>query len=160
QSAALTQTAPASATTTPGVEFKSSVVDPLGEIIAELRGEKKPAEAAAGAGAAESGKSIDPLADVMADIKADRAKAKEKGGEAVEARAPTLPLGGDKWGRDVLKKTIKGSETSIFVGLAAAALATFLGTLFGAIAGYYGKWIDDFFNWFYSVFNSIPYLLL
>ncbi len=31
-------------------------------------------------------------------------------------RAETLPFGGDKWGRDVLKKTIKGSEVSIFVG--------------------------------------------
>ena len=75
-------------------------------------------------------------------------------------RAPTLPFGGDKWGRDVLKKTIKGSETSIFVGLAAAIVATFLGTMFGAVAGYYGKWIDDFFNWFYSVFTSMPSLLL
>src|SRR5512146_1984191 len=48
-------------------------------------------------------------ADVMADIRAKGTKA-----EAAEARASTLPLGGDKWGRDVLKKTIKGSETSIF----------------------------------------------
>ena len=39
-------------------------------------------------------------------------------------------------------------------------MATFLGTLFGAIAGYYGRWLDDIFNWFYSVFTSIPYLLL
>ena len=78
----------------------------------------------------------------MADIR--------KAGPAVAAAAPaevaraaTLPFGGDKWGRDVLKKTIKGSETSIFVGLAAALLATFLGTLFGAVAGYYGGWVDD-----------------
>ena len=93
----------------------------------------------------------------MADIRAGKGV-----GAAVkpEERKATLPLGGDKWGRDVLKKTIKGSETSIFVGLAAAAVATFLGTLFGALAGYYGKWVDDFFNWFYSVFSSIPYLLL
>ena len=60
----------------------------------------------------------------------------------------------------MLKKTIKGSETSIFVGLAAAAVAVFIGTIFGAVAGYYGKWVDDFFNWFYSIFSSIPYLLL
>ena len=100
---------------------------------------------------------VDPLADVLADIRKD---AKGKRDDIAEARAPTLPLGGDKWGRDVLKKTIKGSETSIFVGLAAAAVATLLGTLFGALAGYYGKWVDDGFNWFYSVFNSIPYLLL
>ena len=101
---------------------------------------------------------VDPLADVMADIRAG------KGGKAVpvpvEARSATLPFGGDKWGRDVVAKTIKGSETSIFVGIASALLATALGTLFGAIAGYYGRWVDDAFNWFYSVFNSIPYLLL
>jgi peptide/nickel transport system permease protein len=140
----------------PASDFKSEVVDPLADVLAELKGEKKPAPADAAA-PADTGKSVDPLADVMADIRKD---AKDKRIETAEARAPTLPLGGDKWGRDVLKKTIKGSETSIFVGLAAAAVATLLGTLFGAIAGYYGKWVDDAFNWFYSVFNSIPYLLL
>src|SRR5216117_2010411 len=97
----------------------------------------------------------DPLADVMADI-----KSKAVATVAAEARAQTLPLGGDKWGRDVLKKVIKGSETSIFVGIASAIVATFLGTTFGALAGYYGRWVDDVFNWFYSVFSSIPYLLL
>jgi peptide/nickel transport system permease protein len=77
-----------------------------------------------------------------------------------EARAGSLVFGADKWGRDVLKKVIKGTETSLLVGGAAAALATLLGTLFGAFAGYYGRWIDDLFNWLYSVFTSIPYLLL
>src|SRR5262249_35027278 len=37
-------------------------------------------------------------------------------------RAETLPFGGDKWGRDVLQKTIKGSEVSIFVGLAGSLI--------------------------------------
>jgi peptide/nickel transport system permease protein len=139
----------------PASTYQSTVVDPLADVLAELKGEKKPAEGPAGVGAADTGKSVDPLADVMADIKAGAAKA-----ETAEARAPTLPFGGDKWGRDVLKKTIKGSQTSIFVGLAAAAVAVFLGTVFGAAAGYYGSWVDDLFNWFYSVFSSIPYLLL
>lgn len=82
------------------------------------------------------------------------------GASPSQARAPTLPFGADKWGRDVLKKTLKGSQTSLFVGLAAAVVATFLGTLLGALAGYHGGRIDDFFNWLYSVFTSIPYLLL
>ena len=128
------------------------IQDPLADALAAIRGEKKPAGTEAAGGESQT---VDPLADVMADIRAKGTKA-----EAAEARAPTLPLGGDKWGRDVLKKTIKGSETSIFVGLAAAVVATFLGTVFGAAAGYYGRWIDDFFNWFYSVFTAIPYLLL
>ena len=97
----------------------------------------------------------DPLAETLVEIKRELA-----GGSAREARAATLPFGGDKWGRDVLKKAIKGTETSVFVGLLSAALAVLLGTLFGAQAGYYGGRTDDFFNWLYSVFTSIPYLLL
>jgi peptide/nickel transport system permease protein len=98
---------------------------------------------------------VDPLAEVLAEIRAASGAA-----SVAEAQAPTLVFGGDRWGRDVLKKTIKGTETSMFVGLVAAFLAAFLATVFGALAGYYGGWIDDFFNWFYSVFTSIPYLLL
>jgi peptide/nickel transport system permease protein len=97
----------------------------------------------------------DPLAADLAEI----AKGLS-GASATEKRAPTLILGGDKWGRDVLTKAIKGTETSLFVGLAAAAVATFLGTLFGALAGFRGGKVDDFFNWLYSVLTSIPYLLL
>ena len=140
----------------PASEYKTSVVDPLADVLAEIRGEKGGGAPAGAATGDDEGKTVDPLADVMADIKAGSAKSVE----VAQARAPTLAFGGDKWGRDVLKKTIKGSETSIFVGLAAAAVAVFIGTIFGAVAGYYGKWVDDFFNWFYSIFSSIPYLLL
>lgn len=97
----------------------------------------------------------DPLAADLAEI----AKG-ATGAAGSDARASTLTFGGDKWGRDVLQKTIKGAEVSLFVGLAAAVVATLLGTLTGALAGYYGRWVDDFLNWLYSVFTSIPYLLL
>jgi oligopeptide transport system permease protein len=40
----------------------------------------------------------------------------------------TLPLGGDRLGRDVLAKAVKGSEVSIFVGVMAALVATLIGT--------------------------------
>jgi len=153
-----TPAAPAAAESpVPAGEYKSSIVDPLADVIAELKG-AKPAAAPAPSAPAE-GKSVDPLADVMADIRASKGAGAAAPAPA-EARAATLPFGGDKWGRDVIAKTIKGSETSIFVGIASALVATALGTLFGAVAGYYGRWVDDAFNWFYSVFNSIPYLLL
>jgi peptide/nickel transport system permease protein len=140
---------------TPGSAFNSTVVDPLADVIAELKG-GKPADA--GAAGADDNKVVDPLADVMKDIRSDQAGA--KAGPAAEERRATLPFGGDKWGRDIIAKTIKGSETSIFVGIMSAIVATFLGTVFGALAGYYGKWVDDCFNWFYSIFSAIPYLLL
>ena len=140
----------------PASEYKSSIVDPIGDVIAQLKaGKSVPLQPGQ---PAEEEKSVDPLADVMADIRAG--KAANPDAAVVDKRAATLPFGGDKWGRDILQKTIKGSETSIFVGIAAAIVATFLGTVFGAVAGYYGRWVDDFFNWFYSVFSSIPYLLL
>ncbi len=144
----------------PAAPAAGGFVDPLADVMKEIQGAK---EAAAPAAApATEGRSVDPLADVMKDIEAG--KRAPAGGPvaattAAERRA-TLPFGADKWGRDVIAKTIKGSETSIFVGLAAALVATFIGTVLGAVAGYYGRWVDDALNWFYSVFSSIPYLLL
>jgi len=75
-------------------------------------------------------------------------------------RSETLPFGGDKWGRDVILKTIKGSEVSIFVGLSGALLAVMIGTFLGAMAGYWGGRVNDVLEWFYNVFTSIPYILL
>lgn len=75
-------------------------------------------------------------------------------------RAETLPFGGDKWGRDVIQKAVKGAEVSIFVGIVAALLATFIGTVLGAAAGYFGGKVNDVLEWFYSIFTSIPYILL
>jgi len=125
----------------------SGVADPLARILAEIRGTNP----------AASGDTdvVDPLAQVLAQIRGEYSV-----DTATDTRAPTLIFGADKWGRDVLKKALKGTETSMFVGLTAAALAVLLGTLFGALAGYFGGWIDDVFNWIYSVFTSIPYLLL
>jgi peptide/nickel transport system permease protein len=128
-------------------------LDPLADVIRELRGQN----GAASAPAADDYGIKDPLEQEMAEIRAELSKSSAS---TPEQRKATLPFGADKWGHDVLKKTIKGAETSIVVGLVAAVLATFLGTLFGALSGYYGKWVDDFFNWFYSIFTSVPYLLL
>ncbi|MBQ5941898.1 MULTISPECIES: ABC transporter permease [unclassified Massilia] len=98
---------------------------------------------------------FDPLAAELAELKAQAAAS----GPPAEKRT-TLPFGADKWGHDVIKKTIKGGETSIVVGLVAAFVAVALGTVFGAVSGFYGGLVDDLFNWFYSVFTSIPSILM
>ncbi len=100
---------------------------------------------------------FDPLA---AEVRALRAELAREHPEANAPRRATLPFGADKWGHDIVKKTIKGGETSIVVGLVAALLAVGLGTLFGAVSGFYGGLVDDFFNWFYSVFTAIPSILM
>ena len=83
-----------------------------------------------------------------------------KGPQATETRSATLPFGADKFGRDVLKKAIKGAQVSIFVGVLSALVATAIGAVLGAVAGYFRGWVDDLLEWFYSVFTSIPYILL
>ncbi|MFZ6750343.1 ABC transporter permease [Undibacterium sp. Ren11W] len=128
-------------------------LDPLGDILRQLR---KTANTEIPVLVDDYG-ITDPLAKEMAEIYTELAKT---GKASVTERLSTLPFGADKWGHDIIKKTIKGAETSIVVGLVAAFLATLLGTLFGAFSGYFGGRVDDFFNWFYSIFTSIPYLLL
>lgn len=116
-----------------------------------------PGPAAAGSAGALPVNDFDPLA---ADIRELRASLGAAVAEPAQERALSLPFGADKWGHDIVKKTIKGGETSIVVGLAAASLAVGLGTLFGAVSGFYGGVVDDFFNWFYSIFTSIPSILM
>ncbi|MBW8893593.1 MAG: ABC transporter permease [Burkholderiales bacterium] len=99
---------------------------------------------------------IDPLAPRYAEW-AERAKA-FKTDDIVKAE--TLPLGGDRLGRDVLAKVVKGAEVSIFVGLAAAAVATLIGTVLGAVSGFFGGKVGDFLEWVYNVFTAIPSILL
>ena len=99
---------------------------------------------------------VDPLAPRYAEW-AERAKA-FKTEEIV--KADTLPLGGDRLGRDVLAKVVKGAEVSIVVGLAAALVATLIGTVLGALSGFFGGKIGDLLEWVYNVFTAIPSILL
>ena len=99
---------------------------------------------------------IDPLAPKYAEW-AERAKLL---GTAESPKATTLPLGGDRLGRDVLAKAIKGSEISIFVGVMAAVVASLIGTLLGAAGGFFGGKVGDLLEWLYNVFEAIPGILL
>ena len=99
---------------------------------------------------------IDPLAPRYAEW-AERAKQFQT---TETVKRDTLPFGGDRLGRDVLAKTVKGTEISVFVGVAAALVATFIGTLLGAFGGYFGGKVGDLLEWVYNVFESIPQILL
>ncbi len=121
--------------------------DPLAEDIRAIEAEMRKGAALDMYGV------TDPLAADLAALGASTASASI-------VKRDTLPFGADKWGHDVIKKTIKGAETSIVVGLVAALLAVSLGTLFGAVSGYFGGVVDDLFNWFYSIFTSIPSILM
>jgi peptide/nickel transport system permease protein len=99
---------------------------------------------------------IDPLAPKYEEWKKRAAEIQVSS----PPRADTLPFGADRWGRDVLAKAIKGAQISIFVGLLGAVLATFIGTVLGATAGYFGGRAGDLLEWVYNVFTAIPNILL
>ncbi|MBL8359460.1 MAG: ABC transporter permease [Rubrivivax sp.] len=99
---------------------------------------------------------IDPLAPRYKEWE-ERAK---KFQTEERPKAQTLPMGGDRLGRDVLDKAIKGTQVSVFVGVLAAIVATTLGTLLGAAGGFFGGKVGDFLEWLYNVIEAIPNILL
>ena len=69
------------------------------------------------------------------------------------------PFGTDQLGRDMLARMMAGGQTSISVGLTAMALALFLGTLVGVLAGYF-KRIDGVLMRMTDLFLALPLLPL
>jgi len=53
------------------------------------------------------------------------------------------PLGTDAVGHDVLGRLMYGGSVSLVVGLSAGLLATIVGMIWGATAGYLGGWMDS-----------------
>nr|WP_234894054.1 ABC transporter permease [Sinorhizobium meliloti] len=73
---------------------------------------------------------------------------------------PGFPLGTDSLGRDVLAGILHGSRISLFVGLMATALGLTFGVFVGAIAGYFGGWIDDLLVRLIEIFQTLPSFVL
>lgn len=69
-------------------------------------------------------------------------------------------LGTDAYGRDVLSMIMIGSRVSLSVGLIAVLIALLIGITLGALAAYYGGWVDNLIVWFINVVWSIPTVLL
>jgi peptide/nickel transport system permease protein len=69
-------------------------------------------------------------------------------------------LGTDQLGFDVVGRLMIGGQTSLEIGIAAALIATVFGVLWGAVAGYYGGWIDNLLMRFVDVVLAIPGLFL
>ncbi|MEE1295841.1 MAG: ABC transporter permease [Bifidobacterium sp.] len=69
------------------------------------------------------------------------------------------PFGFDLQGCDVYSRVIYGTRTSLSVGILTTLIVVAAGTLIGAIAGFFGGWIDAVLSRIVDIFMAIPMLL-
>ncbi len=70
------------------------------------------------------------------------------------------PFGTDDLGRDVLARVMFGARSSLIASFAIVSVAMVFGSVLGAIAGYFGGWIDELIMRITDIFLAFPPLLL
>jgi len=81
-------------------------------------------------------------------------------GLGMEKASLEFPLGNDNLGRDILSRLLVGSRVSLIVGLSTILLASSVGSLIGAMAGFYRGLVDNVVMRIVDVWMAFPSLLL
>jgi peptide/nickel transport system permease protein len=80
--------------------------------------------------------------------------------ERLKAPSAEYPFGTDGLGRDILARMIYGTRISLSVAFTSVIFQVIIGTILGAIAGFYGGKVDNVLMRINDVFAAIPNLLL
>ena len=80
--------------------------------------------------------------------------------ERLQAPSAQHWLGTDEAGRDIFARIIHGARNSLWIGFVATAFSLLVGGALGAIAGFFGKWIDELIMRIMDVMLCLPDMLL
>ncbi|MEV0093622.1 ABC transporter permease [Streptomyces sp. NPDC050738] len=79
--------------------------------------------------------------------------------KAQQGSSPGHPFGYDPQGRDVYTRVVYGTRTSVTVGVCATLGVAILGSVLGALAGFFGGWSDSVLSRISDIFFGIPVVL-
>lgn len=78
----------------------------------------------------------------------------------LEGMSSEFLLGTDEFGRDMWSRILYGARVSLLVGLSSVAISVFFGSIFGLLAGYFGRWIDSVIMRIMDILFAFPEILL
>jgi peptide/nickel transport system permease protein len=76
--------------------------------------------------------------------------------KAMQPPSLSMPLGTNQIGQDMFLRLMKALQTSLFIGFMAVVIIGLIGVTLGALAGFYGGWVDNLIMRFVDVILSLP----
>jgi len=96
--------------------------------------------------------------DIFFDYEQDAIKQEMR--QRLQAPSGEHWFGTDQYGRDIFVRIIYGARISLLTSICVISISTVLGALIGALAAYYGGWVDNLLMRINDVFYALPFNLM
>lgn len=97
---------------------------------------------------------------IFADVITPYGNAISQSANRLDGPSAAHIFGTDELGRDLFARIVHGSRYSLLIGVSTSVLALVIGGLLGAIAAYYGGWVDNIIMRLTDVVMTVPPILL